>query len=76
MRLLDVASKPLYCVLCGTYPRLLGFDGNSLAMKKSNVRWDTVETIYPKTNATVPLEGVLKFQDRLVLPSVDGRKLL
>jgi len=74
--LLDEASKPFSCSLCGTFPRFLCFDGVSLAMKKTNVNWETVETIYPKTSDTVPLEGTLPFRDRLIFPSVDGRNLL
>jgi hypothetical protein len=58
------------CVLCGPYPKWMGFDGVSLSMSKNNVLWDTVETIHPRDRTVTPLgPEVLKFQKQLLLPT-------
>lgn len=77
LNLLDAASKPFTCQLCGIYPRFLGFDGVSLAMRKKNVDWANVDTIYPRTSQTQPLgPTVLKQQDRLMLSNYKVRQQL
>jgi hypothetical protein len=69
LKLMDTASKPVYCVLCGPYPKFLGFDGVSLAMSKSNINWETVETIFLKSATTVPPEQeTLKHKHWVLLP--------
>lgn len=74
---LDDISKPLTCELCGLYPKFLGFDGVSLAMRKKNVDWKHVETIYPKSPETKPLDpAALKQSERMMLSSRDTQKLL
>lgn len=75
--LLATECTPMTCVLCGPYPKWMGFDGVALSMSKDNVLWDTVETIHPRDGSTTPPDPtVLEFQDRLLLPTPATRRLL
>jgi hypothetical protein len=75
--LLGPECKNLSCHVCGPYPQWMGFDGVSLAMSKSSVLWDTVETIHPKDQYGIPVGAdVIKHQYRILLKSRHTRDLL
>ena len=77
VELIAPENLPMTCSICGPYPKWLGFDGVSLAMLKSNVLWDEVETIYPRNQEPEELgKDVLKHADRILLRSVHTRELL
>ena len=74
--LINPECLPLTCTLCGLYPKWLGFDGVSLALKKDHVKWDTVDTIYSSGQTVSPGPTTLKHQERIFLKSKATRKLM
>lgn len=68
----------MICAICGPYPKLLGFDGVSLAMAKDKVNWEEVETVHPKDeqHEEEVAPDVLKYVDRVLLCNTHTRDLL
>ena len=76
-RIVAPECLPLSCYLCGPYPKWFCCDGVSLTMRKEEVNWSTIERVHPPDQPFVPPEqGVLKHNERLLLPSVRTRALI
>ena len=75
-KVLTVKELQSACSICNFYPRVLCFDGVSLAFPKKFVNWSTVDLIPNKSDSVVTPENTTAKEDRLIVRSAKVRALL